>query len=367
MKRPKTIRPQALYFILPLFLSMALLPLVGTGNCSPITNVESNYGLQQESESTSLQGAGDMQTGNDLPYKGNNLIFIVIIIFISSLGIIAFIRYYEKKKINLRLEKEILKKITSEEALKESETRFRHANATKDKFFSILSHDLKSPFAAIMGIAEILDKEHDILEEGDRVNLINELGRATKNTYNLLEEILAWSQSQRGLLTFNPEVINLFQLCRDCVNLVNAAAGNKSIEIDYPKDQDILVYADHNMITTIIRNFLSNAIKYTHRGGEIKIHYQEIANSQKDRSNTVMGKLIVTDNGVGISHENIDKLLKIEEKFKTPGTQKESGTGLGLVICKEFVEKHGGKISIESEEGKGSSFGFTVPLAEKAI
>lgn len=365
MKQLETIKPLVPYFILLLFVSIAILLLVTTGNSSPVFTVASYSELMEENESTSLQSATDLQLVDNLPDKGNNLVYILIIIFISSLGIIAYIRYYEKKKINLHLEKEILIKIKSEVALKESETRFREANATKDKFFSILSHDLKSPFAAIMGIAEILDKEYDILEVGDRVNLINELGRATRNTYNLLEEILAWSQSQRGLLTFNPEVINLFQLCMDNINLVDAAAGNKSIEIDNAVDKDILVYADHNMITTVIRNFLSNAIKYTHSGGEIKIRYQEITSSQNDGSNTVMGKLIVTDNGVGISHENIGKLLKIEEKFKTPGTLKESGTGLGLIICKEFVEKHGGKISIESKEGKGSSFGFTIPLAEK--
>jgi signal transduction histidine kinase len=324
--------------------------------------------LHEENIDLDTRGFDEMQAQDeDVPIDMFNLILIMMVVFISGLGIIAYIRYYEKKKITQRLEKEILIKEKSEEALKLSETRFREANATKDKFFSILSHDLKSPFAAIMGIAEILEKEYDILKENDRINLIKELGKATRNTYTLLQELLTWSQSQRGLLNFDPRPFDLRELCNESIDIVNVAANTKSISLEIEINQGVMVNVDHNMVTTIFRNLLSNAIKFTQEGGKIQLHHKIEPLRQDNGQTHKMVSVIVTDNGIGISEDDIGKLLKIDEKFKNQGTNKESGTGMGLMICKEFVEKHGGKISIESEEGKGSSFGFTVPLGGKTI
>jgi len=285
---------------------------------------------------------------------------IALVFFISSFGIVYYIRYREKGKINRRLENEIKINKEKEDALKLSEAKFKEINATKDKFFSILSHDLKSPFAAIMGMAEFLEKEYSQISEDDRIVLVKELGNATRNTYDLLQELLIWSQSQRGLLEFNPIPTNLFNLCNDSIELVHAAAAKKSIAINCLIDENIIVNTDNNMLSTVIRNLLTNAIKFTNKGGKV-----EITNSPASNNNNPairMVKIGISDNGVGISKENIGRLLKIDDKFKSYGTEKESGTGLGLIICQEFVEKHGGNISIESEPGKGSTFSFTLPL-----
>jgi signal transduction histidine kinase len=310
-----------------------------------------------------LQSTLHQPSGHEYFTDTFSLVLIALVFFISSFGIIFYIRFREKGKINRRLEKEISIKEKSEEALRISEAKFRETNATKDKFFSILSHDLKSPFAAIMGMAELLEKEYTQLSEADRIMLVKELGNATRNTYDLFQELLIWSQSQRGLLDFNPIPTNLFKLCMESIEVVGAAAANKSIDINCRVEEDIFVDADHNMLSTIIRNLFTNAIKFTNQGGKIELQSQKIEamNNKGQLSSMVM--VGVSDNGVGISPENIGRLLKIDDKFKSYGTEKESGTGLGLIICQEFVEKHGGTISIESEEGKGSTFSFTVPEA----
>lgn len=306
------------------------------------------------------------QTNDDVLFTDTfSLILIALVLFISSFGIVFYIRFREKRKINRRLEKEILIKEKSEEALKLSEAKFREANATKDKFFSILSHDLKSPFAAIMGMAELLEKEYGQLSEKDRIMLVQELGNATRNTYGLLQELLTWSQSQRGLLDFNPTPVNLIELCQETMEVLGAAAVNKSISINCMVDKEVFVFADSNMLSTILRNLLTNAVKFTNKNGQIDISCKGIDAQNMGDSPTPMISVSVKDNGIGISEGNIEKLQKIDDNYKRYGTEKESGTGLGLIICKEFVEKHGGKISIESEEGKGSTFSFTVPEATK--
>jgi signal transduction histidine kinase len=292
-----------------------------------------------------------------------SIMLIALVFFISSFGIVFYIRFLEKRKINRRLEKEILIKQQSEEALRISEARFREASATKDKFFSILSHDLKSPFAAIMGMAELLEKEYGQLKEKDRILLVQELGNATRNTYGLLQELLTWSQSQRGLLDFEPRSVNLLGICKECVDVISAAAMNKSIELYCHVDEGVFVFADSNMLATILRNLLTNAIKFTHQKGRIDISCRNTVSQNGNGKSMPMIRVSVSDTGIGISPENIEKLQKIDDNYKRYGTEKESGTGLGLIICREFVEKHGGKISIESEEGKGSVFSFTVPEA----
>ena len=356
-----------LFFCFVFFLSVSsVFPANGlTCICCTVNTATGYFGFQDGNTHgliTSEGGAAD-----NLPHKVNNYIFMGIIAIISIFGIIVLIRYHEKKRITQQLKKEILIKEKSEEALKKSEAKYRKSNATKDKFFSILSHDLKSPFAAMLGMTEILEKEYHELKESDRIILIKELGKATRNTYTLLQELLSWSQSQRGLLDFEPRPVDLKDLCNESINMVNIAAIKKSISLKLDINKGVIVDADYNMVTTIVRNLLTNAIKFTPEGGKIQLHHK-IESIRQDKGPThTMVSVIVTDNGIGISEDDIEKILKIDEKFKNQGTNKEPGTGMGLMICKEFVEKHGGELSIESEEGKGSSFGFTVPLEEKTI
>jgi len=357
-----------LLIVLILQLSFLQVFPLHTGICSTFTAVAhvEYYETAEEISDSQSRISEEMNLGSTHFFNISSLIFIIVLVFVSGLGIIAYIRFYEKKKINQQLEKEILTKTESERKLKLSEAKFKEANATKDKFFSILSHDLKSPFAAMLGMTEILEKEYHQLKESDRIILIKELGKATINTYALLEELLSWSQSQRGLLEFNPQPVDLLKLCTESIELVSTAATSKSISIKCLVDKAVVVNADHNMLETVLRNLLTNAVKFTNQGGEIKIHTRESLHKPSGGSANAMVSVVVTDNGVGISQQNIEKLLKVEDKYKTAGTEKETGTGLGLIICKEFIEKHGGEISIESEEGKGSSFGFTIPPVEKS-
>ncbi len=239
-----------------------------------------------------------------------------------------------------------------EETLKANETRLHDLNATKDKFFSIIAHDLKNPFNAVIGFSNLLI---DQVKEND-YNGIDEYATIIKDSslraMSLLNNLLIWARSQTGKMEFNPENFELVKLIGEVIELLNDSAKQKKIEILLQLPYDVVVFADKEMIGTILRNLISNAVKFTHSGGmiTISVHLQ------------VEGSLIqVSDNGMGIKKENIHKLFKIDESYSTKGTQNESGTGLGLLLCKEFIEKNGGKIWAESEYGKGSKFSFLIP------
>lgn len=287
----------------------------------------------------------------------SQLFYILAIIFISSFGVLVLLRYRDKKKINEKLEQEIEQRKTQEQKLLNSEQRLKTANATKDKFFSIISHDLKSPFGAIMGLSELLDEDADQYSEKDKKRLISEIRRATTSTYSLLQDLLTWSQSQRGIMEYKPRVTSLADICHESLDFIKTAADRKGVGLTCHVPDKISVVADRNMITTVIRNLLSNAVKFTPRGGNISIAAQAINQGNLPP----MIEIKVRDNGVGISDDNLSKLFRIEEKFKTFGTEHETGTGLGLIICREFIEKHGGTISAMSRVGHGSTFCFTLP------
>ncbi len=237
------------------------------------------------------------------------------------------------------------------EALKNREQQLEKLNSDKDKFISILAHDLKNPFNALLGFTNMIltnIKEYDIQEIESLVEILNQ---TSKNTYNLLLDLLLWAQSQSGNLPFEP----IYLLFKDVYNEVVAPFKNnpKNISITYIDEAQIKVIADINMLKTILRNLISNAIKFTNNNGEIKVIAEQ-------NSNNIT--ITVSDNGVGIENNIISKLWDVSEKYSSKGTAGEKGSGLGLSLCKEFVEKHGGKIWVESEVGKGSDFKFTLPL-----
>lgn len=247
---------------------------------------------------------------------------------------------------------DISERIQSENILRESEARLRELNATKDKFFSIISHDLKSPFSAIMGFSELLasqmnEKDYEGIEEYAKI-IKDSSGRALSLLTNLLE----WARSQTGTMNFQPEYIELVSLINEIVELTNDSAKHKSIQIIKKIPHNIVAYVDKAMIGTILRNLLSNAIKFTGYHGEV------VVTAEKKPSEV---NISVSDNGVGMSKNTIGKLFRIDQNLSTKGTSNELGTGLGLILCKEFVDKHGGKICAESEIGKGSKFTFTIP------
>ncbi|MCF8356026.1 MAG: PAS domain S-box protein [Melioribacteraceae bacterium] len=246
----------------------------------------------------------------------------------------------ERKRNNVKLEK-------YSEELKE-------ANQTKDKFFSIIAHDLKSPFQGLLGYSKILANEFYTLSDEEKLFFINNIDDISNNAFSLLEDLLTWSRLQTGKMEVNIESLNLNEYLAPTISLLSQTALNKGIKLTSLINSDIHVKADINMLRTITRNLISNAIKFTNIGGKIIVKSKLLEN---------FVELTVEDNGVGIKEENLQKLFSIDKSITTRGTAKEEGTGLGLLLCKEMIEKLGGDIRVESEVGKGSSFIYTIPLS----
>ena len=240
----------------------------------------------------------------------------------------------------------------AEESLIKSETRLRELIATKDKFFTIIAHDLRGPFNSILGLSNMLveqARENDYEGMAEYAEIIQ---NSSQHAMNLLKNLLEWSRSQTGRIEFSPEYIDVLTQIVEVEKLLIEAANRKSINIKKSIPRNTLVFADKAMLGIILRNFISNAIKFSHPGGEIQITVE------KKNPELIIA---VEDFGVGIKKQALEKLFRIDQTFSTMGTQNEVGTGLGLILCKEFVEKHGGRIWVESEAGKGSKFSFSIP------
>jgi signal transduction histidine kinase/ligand-binding sensor domain-containing protein len=227
-------------------------------------------------------------------------------------------------------------------------------NATKDKLFSILAHDLRNPFHIIMGFSELLVTNFQKLSEVKIKTFLDSIHKSAYSGNELLENILQWSRVQTGRLTFEPEEHNLSGICEEVIRLFEGKAQQKEITINQLIDPDIFVIVDENMLKTIFRNLISNAIKFTSNNGSITLNAQI-------SDDPLYVEVAVSDTGVGIPESDVKNLFDIQNKVTTTGTAKETGTGLGLIICKEFVEIHKGKIPIISEPGKGSTFYFLLP------
>jgi signal transduction histidine kinase len=238
--------------------------------------------------------------------------------------------------------------------VQEQNLQLQELNATKDKFFSIISHDLKGPLNSLTSFSGLLINHLDSLSKEEIQMLAKDLDKSVKNLFALLENLLEWSRSQTGNIEFKPETFSISRILEDNKSLLHAQAQHKNINIQYAAEQDVLVQAHKNSVTTVVRNLISNAIKFTPPGGTITLN-------AISRDNEVV--VSIADNGVGMSQEIIAKLFRIDTKYTTKGTAEEKGTGLGLILCKEFIEKNGGRIWVESEPGRGSVFYFTLPLS----
>ncbi len=239
--------------------------------------------------------------------------------------------------------------------LSESEEQLRELNASKDKLFSIISHDLKNPLQGLRGYIDILKNNIDYLEKDDLNEIIDSLYISSNNIYKLVENLLHWSRIQRGKIEYIPESFSLFQILELVIQLNQSVAEQKNISLINNIPCNYICFADPNMVNTIVRNLISNAVKFTHIGGSI------IADAK------IEGNLIICsikDNGVGIPPENINIIFKLDSQVTTQGTANETGTGLGLVLCKELIEKNFGKLWVESEVGVGTTFYFSLPLEE---
>ncbi len=230
-------------------------------------------------------------------------------------------------------------------------TELKKLNTDKDRFMQILAHDLRNPFNALLGILDLLVTNYDKYSSEKIEKLLKLLHNSTYNTYNLLEDLLLWSKSQAGQLAFQPKEILLEEITKDVISTLQVIADSKNISLSYSEIGFILAFADLNMVKTILRNLISNAIKFTNSNGSVMVSV---------KLQNAMVEISVIDNGIGIDEETISKLWVLPHT--TEGTSGERGTGLGLLLCKEFVERHGGKIWIESQVNKGSSFKFTLPI-----
>lgn len=304
----------------------------------------------------------------------------VLVAIIGLLSIIVFLIYFRKivlvplTQINSTLDTHDLKYIESlelrtdefknlgelirdffdqQDLLRQNNEALHEINATKDRLMSIIAHDLKNPVGNMVSISELLN---NCLKNGDMemsAELVNLMNQQSKDTLALLNTLFDWARSQTGQLRFNPEPIDLELLVSNLLTNLSSTAALKEIEFLPAQFDVITVQADMHMLTTVLRNLVTNAIKFTKPRGSI-----QISATQKKQ----YVEIVVADTGVGMDQKSQDKLFRTESNFTSYGTANEKGTGLGLIICKEFVERHGGKIRVESTSGVGSKFIFTLPV-----
>ena len=248
---------------------------------------------------------------------------------------------------------ELISRTQSMLKLAESHKEIRELNATKDKFFSIIAHDLKSPLYSISSFTELLVNDYEYNDDTHRKSSLNLISNRLKTLTELLENLLTWSRSQRNKISFRPISLSSKTLLNNSVETNRVTAEKKEVFLKIKTEEDLKIFCDEHMIYTVIRNLVSNAIKFTPAGGIITVEV-------KAKGNFAVFK--IEDNGMGIPERDIPKLFSIDESFTTPGTNNEKGTGLGLILCKEFVTKNGGEIWVESKEGIGTVFYFTIPL-----
>lgn len=278
----------------------------------------------------------------------------------------VLITVVDETDLNLKLEEsnqlyksareEVERRQIAEAELRESETRLKQLNKTKDKLMSIIAHDLRSPVASNMSGLEVLVGTYDDTPDESRKDLLELMLDSTKQTYRLLEDLLTWSrtQAEEGVAFRTPFLIK--QTLDYEAEKMSHVVRDKGIELHLEDMEEGMVEADRNMVQAVLRNLLSNAVKFTHEGGHIYIASE--LNGKEVR-------VSVRDTGVGMEPRRIRELFELNRLESTPGTQQEKGTGFGLLICKEFLEKNGGELHVESTPGKGSSFTFSLPLYGK--
>ena len=238
---------------------------------------------------------------------------------------------------------------------KQVELELQKLNLDKDRFISILGHDLRGPVNSIVSLLDIVNENISNMEMDEIKEIVRLVYQSITNTSRLLDDVLLWATAKSGTMEFNPKIINFTMDCHDIIDLLQFTATAKNITIELLSEISLEVYADKNMLDTILRNLISNALKFTNEYGKINV------SAQKNREGVVVS---VSDNGVGISDKDLKKVFDKTELFTSIGTNEEKGTGFGLKLCQEFVEKHGGKIWVESEVGVGSTFHFSLPNVE---
>lgn len=294
---------------------------------------------------------------NNINFQSNK-IYILLIPFLLILLLLIFSFLFIIKKKNIHIEKKE-KEIKSQEEiirtnamlLLKNTQELLSLNTQKDKFYSIISHDLRNYVSTIKGFSDLIVVNQNTIHDEKKEYYISMISKTADSTMNLLNNLLEWSRSQQGKIMYNPEIIDLHEIASDVINNISPFAEKKAIKIINKKNPNIFVFGDKGMIFTILRNLLSNAIKFTNSGGSVTLF------TKKENDKLIVH---VKDTGVGIAKENITKLFVKEVIYSTLGTEEEIGSGIGLMLCKEFIEAHNQEIGVKSTLGEGSDFWFTL-------
>jgi PAS domain S-box-containing protein len=253
----------------------------------------------------------------------------------------------------LSVTRDITQRKLAEEEIRIKNEELKRINIEKDKLFSVIAHDLRNPFTTFMGYSEMMVNDLPGMSMEEIHNIAVSLKNSSTNLFGLLENLLDWSREEQGMIRFNPENLQLLPLIKESLSRLSDTAKVKDIELTCSIPEAYIVYADKNILQSVIRNLVSNAIKFTSEGGKVTI-------SSINKSETFV-EISVKDSGIGMTREMIENLFKLDSQANRAGTKGEPSTGLGLILCKGFIEKHGGQINIESVEGKGTVFHFTIP------
>lgn len=283
---------------------------------------------------------------NNLKLK---IALIISLVVILLLLFIFFKRYYSKSRIANQLQDKA-------KAIEEQKNQLEQLIQTKDRFLSIIAHDLKNPFNSLLGFADLAYNDFDEITDNEKKSYLNVIRQSGQHIYALLDNLLSWSRAQSGRIDFFAEPVSLTETIENAVELVRSSADNKQIALFSDFSKDVIVKADKNMLSTILRNLLTNAIKFTPNGGSVTV---------SSRINHKKVTVSVTDTGIGMNPEELDRLFKLDGGLKTEGTANETGTGLGLILCQEFMSLHKSKIVVESTPGKGSTFSFSLDFIQQ--
>jgi signal transduction histidine kinase len=268
----------------------------------------------------------------------------------------TYLKFHDGEKVLLSLD-DITARKQAEEQLKQAKEELEELNASKDKFFSIIAHDLRGPLGSLHGLTEILVENIEGYSKDKLIQFLTTQRDAAKNLLALLENLLTWSRMQRGMIEFRPENIDIEWLISRNLDLFTPAAEHKQITFMRSIPKQVFISADQSMMNTVVRNLISNALKFTDSGGTITVSV---------RQDDTCINVSVADTGIGIDARHVPHLFQIDAKYQRKGTANEQGTGLGLILCKEFVERHGGEIRVKSDIGKGTTFTFSLPLPQNS-
>jgi PAS domain S-box-containing protein len=270
---------------------------------------------------------------------------------------------------SLHIARDITIQKESEERLRKYNAELNELNQSKDKFFSIVAHDLRSPFQGMLGFTDLILDELDTLTKEEIKDYLQKVRDSSYSTFSLLENLLNWSRLQTGRMQYTPSDFSLSETIEGIINLLDSNAQSKNISLINNLNTDYSVVADRQMVHSILLNLATNAIKFTYPGGSVifDAKFRHMCQEKGDNKSSLNQKCLeisVSDTGTGMSADTIEKIFRIEDHFSLAGTDNEQGAGLGLILVKEMVEKHGGNLNISSQEGKGSVFAFTIPIAE---